>query len=524
VPKSCARDDVRPELSRALGRSFARPLAAFERVLADSQSGYPAQLLDQLIADCAAHPSGDDDAWRALDGDLQNLLAMELAKGRSGYHFALTLATTLDEASDPVDALARLRAAFLAPTRQHTVALTVVGANRIDDAPRFGCVAVAPVPAWGTRTGARDSELAAFVARTANGRAARTCLVDVTAFDAGHAFTQAGSAAENLLDQLCAKHRGRDFDLHPEGLAYEHADETVTELRRPAGLTSADTLTSASIAKLQNSLAFHTQARTTRNPLQVVINSWVALEALGADAYVRTPTGPGRRPVVTRKRRSVGSFLPPTTAAALALGAVRNQLTGSWRLAHRGGCSSPDQHRWAHVETYLGVAPGVDSVDLDRWKAVLMADVAGRPVPTGPPAADLDAAALMHDVITSTYPYVAWRLREAGRMLRDQEQLVTWAEEVRQRAQVNVDRIHSLRNRVIHDAIRTTGGAQQLAEVALNTLDAVYGMLAQGWMAAGQDLWIALDDIQRRQNQRFKAWTQDAPTRLPLRPDKITAK
>ena len=523
VSKDGSPREVRGRLAHALGRSFARPLAALELVLSDAQSGYPARLLDQVIAQCDAHPTGGDPAWCNLDRDLQNVLAMALAVGRSGYHFALSLATSLDAASDVADALDRLRAAFLAPQREYTVAVTVVGANHIDDAPTFSCTPVGSAPQWPTGTGAHNGELGLFVARTSHGRCARTFLVDVVAFDAGHAYMQAGSAAQKLLDQLCANHRGRDFDLHPEGLAFEHSSETVTSLVRPRGLDRAYTLTSSSIAKLQNSLAFHTQARTNRNPLQVVINSWVALEALGAGARVRQPDR-NRRPVTTTRRRSVGSFLPPTTAAALALAAVRNQLTGAWRLAQRGGGTSPDQHRWAHVEAYVGVAPGSDMVDLNRWKDVLVQDPDGHIVPTAAPVSDIEAAALMHDVLRATYPYVAWRLREAGRMLRDQEQLVGWAEEVRQRAEVNVDRIHSLRNRVIHDAIQPAGGAQQLAQVALNMLDALYEVLAQGWMASGGDVWIALDDIQRRQNQRFQAWTEPLATRLAVRPYEITAK
>lgn len=523
VPNNSAKDDIRADLARVLGSRFVRLLAALERVLADPQTGYHAGLLDQAVAQCTAHPTANDAAWRDLDRDLQNLLAIELASGRSGYHFALTLATTLDGASDPADALDRLQAAFVSPQQQYTVAVTIVGANKIEDAPRFGCALVGPTPQWPTGTGLRNGELGVFVANTSHGQHARTFLVDVTAFDPGHAYAQAGAAAENLLDQLCANHRGRDFELHAEGLAYEHSTESVTKLCRPTGLDRARPLTSASIAKLQNSLAFHMHARTTRNPLQVVMNSWVALEALAADARVRQP-GPNRRPRTARKRRSPGQFLPPTTAAALTLAAIRNQLTGTWRLAQRGGSTSPDQHRWAYIEAYLGVALGADVVDLDRWKDVLVRDPAGHAVPTGTPASDLDAAALMHDILRATYPYVAWRLREAGRMLRDQEELVRWAEEVKHRAHVNVDRIHSLRNRVIHDAIRATGGAQQLAEVALNTLDALYEVLAQGWLAAGQDVWIGLDDIWRRQDQRFKAWTESRATRLPVRPYEITKK
>lgn len=523
IPSNSQKDEIRRDLAHALGRTFARLLAAFEVVLAHSQTGYAARLLAQVIARCAANPTVHDTEWLNLDRDLQNLLATQLSMGHSGYHFALALATSLDSASDSADALDRLRAAFLASPKQYTVALTIVGAKNVDDAVMFGCAPLSPNPQWPTGTGSHNGALGVFVARTSHGRRARTFLVDVTAFDAGHAYAQAGSAAENLLDQLCANHRGRDFELHPEGLAYEHVAETITELSRPAGLIRAGILTSSSAAKLQNSLAFHTQARTTHNPMQVVINSWVALEALGADARVRRPV-PNQRPVTTRKPRSVGHFLPPTTAAALALAAVRNQLTGTWRLAQRGGATSPDQHRWGNVESYLGVVPGADIVDLNRWKELVVLDPVGHPTPTGTPTSDLDAAALMHDVLGATYPYVAWRLREAGRMLRDQDQLVQWADEVRLRAHVNVDRIHSLRNRVIHDAVRATGGAQQLAEVALNTLDALYEVLAQGWMASGQDLWIALDDIWRRQNQRFQAWTEPAATRLPVRPYEIVAK
>jgi hypothetical protein len=109
-------------------------------------------------------------------------------------------------------------------------------------------------------------------------------------------------------------------------------------------------------------------------------------------------------------------------------------------------------------------------------------------------------------------------------MFRAQGELVDWAEDVRARGEINIHRIHSMRNRVIHDAVREARGQQQLADITLNSLDALYQVLAAGWMSGGHDPWRALDDIQRRQDQRWKAWRGASGTKLPLDPKAIIEK
>jgi len=485
----------------AVDKAFRRRLDDLLRRMNRERDGYKARLVEKLEADLTAFPTHDHLGWRSIDETLRHLAALTIAEGRSAEGLATGVCSSLVKATSAVNGVRRTCDAFVVENQSYVVAFALIGANHVSGSAAFGCQPV-PVPCvWPGDHAVRPVLLRRLHRDQCAGIRATAFSVDIAAPDPITASDRAMARAEALVDQLIAEKRGSRFRIAADTVVLDVARGKEHRLATGrAGVRRARPLTAAGIPELERALRYHSLARATNVPTGTVISGWVALEALGQGARLIDAQGHRGR------MRSAGSFLPEHCAAAMSLTAIKHVLTGTWRVA-RAAFRVEDQPRFEQLEGWLGVRNGQEMIDLRRFMELVTADPASARPPAVLAASDpVEAAAAVLYEVEVGHPYVGWRLREARRLLSDPAQLVAWAENIRGRAQLNVDRIHALRNRAVHDAVYLSDGDRQIAAMTLHTLDAAFEVLRHWLPANGPAPWEALHAVRKRQTYLFKAW------------------
>lgn len=414
LPTQWPAHKKKAEVIRRIRRLLRKGVDPLERDLLASTTGYQARLIDQVADRVEAPPAADPD-WLRFDADLAYLAAVALSQGRDPYCLAKATVQEFGTAASSQEAVDRLVTILNSPKERYTVALVLDGAGRVPNAAAFDCAELRSAvrwPAGGSK--ATTDRLRTFVRRhQRQGRRACGLLVEVEAWDIGHARTEAVAIAARLEDQVVAEHRLSDVELANDALVLHHATGTASRFRsQRRTVKQARTLSPRLVPELEASLRFHGYGRRERVPVLSVVNNWVALECLAEDAEVEVTRSDG---TTSWKSQAGTTYLPPHTAAVMGLTTARHLVTGVWQLLRElGRTSASERERWLLVEAWLGVSPGMKHADLNTWTALVQATPApSLPTSLTPGDPEANAVALLLDVASALGPFAARRLAEA---------------------------------------------------------------------------------------------------------------
>jgi hypothetical protein len=465
------------------------PLLSLRKALEDPSGGYRHRLLSHIEDRAKAGLSTDSD-WRAFDVDLQNLAALLLADGRSGFAMGSLIARKIARAGYTETALAQLRESCVQERQSYVVAFYFPGVKQPKNLAAFGCQRVKQDDIrWGPESPrAADAALTEFAAD-------RDCtlLTEVEAFDFEQAQTIAFDAAERLADQYGAQHRTYTIDVSPEMLLLRVSDNLTKRMETvPRRVPFPRALLRAPNEALEQSFRYAALSRSERSPIVQILHSWIALEALASEPT--TPQRPYR-------------FLQNRLSPILSLQAVRHGIAGSWQVASRAGRRMENSARWQEVERWLGIKSQHRTLsDLNDWVALLRGP-ASRKAPTSlsEDAPVADAAAVFNEVVRGFPPFPRRTVEYWQWLLAKGPRLANWCATMEVQARTTINRIYVVRNFSVHKALTKSDGAGQLAHAAHNMVDAVYEVLP-AWVQTGKATWRSLDGIRRRAHHVLRSW------------------
>jgi hypothetical protein len=447
-----AANNLLPALEAFQDAMAARPPRKVE-------TGYLPRLRQQVL-----NAFGTDTTdWLAFDRDLRYLAATVLAAGGDGETVVRGLAEEQLRAADLTAGLTAWLRVFTPGTADFEVAFYLRGVKAFVRALPAGVAAAAEPCRWPSKaTAAEHNELEQFRQRQKrSGQVGLVIVVAVTAPDAGAAQRLALSAVEVLHDQLLALHRASLFTIDPHALIRSGASIVREQRSSSPAVARGRTLDPQAAADLRSALRYFALARTEPTPLMAITDAFIALEQLSQDAV---------RPSQAKIQKS--AFLPPHISACAQLATVRHLLANSHTLAFEGAKRSPRKERFLELNAWLGSSGDPYRVDLDRWSTVLGAAPAA--TASTPISSAADAAALLDEVLAACGPFVRERLAMARRLWSNPQELVRFASAEGRRAFAHVDRLRRLRNLTVHTAPISATGDAQLAQTAIDLLDATF--------------------------------------------------
>lgn len=458
--------------------------------LVDASVPYRRRLLERIIT---AAPVSQAD-WRSLDTAINLFGATLVAEGRDGAAFAESLVEALVTASDHRAAEDSLRQLVAVASAMFDVAVVLVGSAEPQDTDAFDCTLITSPQRWPHGASQRaDTKLSRFRRTHASSHGRSLLATSVEAFDAYGARAHAEAKVQMLVDQYSARHRVLDLGIAPSVLVLRRPDERSYRLHRTVRRgAKVYARTSGPLPQLIDTFRYAALARAESAPVVQVLHRWIALEALGHGAHDHaSPQGTGGTLGVFR-------FIRGRVADLVALHAIRQSQTATWKVMRSAARKSASAPAWREVERWLGVSSSGRVDDLTRWTALLAAE------PTSPPASMSQTtrvrrvARFVAGQLADFNPFAEQSFRRWQDRLRDAAAFRQWVDQIREQAHVALVRMYALRNASVHTALGHAEGAQQLTIAARNIVDAVVEVLPNWLEGTNRPGWEALNLISLR--------------------------